>query len=458
MLKCKKAAVILTRLMNPNPVTNDQNMNLVWTDQQKSSASVGDKIIVADEKFTEGQELHTHSWNIFISIEMRFPATPLRKSLVSTHYLQMSGPTFKTNQTMFDEYGRPVYDSVQIVSGVCLFNENVWKASLSGSVHPSVLKTAPTTSEVEYVARSSTAIADVASMLVLRLRERSPEVKVRISLDVPSFHYYHNVVDMFERGVCTSDEALTWMDLVDSRHDQVAQVFTGLVRHELVRRGVSAVECEINTPPKYNPVSSLIRKALQHGVVPRLEETLLGLSDDKDGLFRSFYPLVPVRERPQDLKDLGNLFYVYEAVKPALLGAQTRPATRMRASDDLDPSRGTHATAKPRRLIIGIDDPAERRIYSKAQVILKKIRSSALGVSRPDLMEVYLCRKVFVNGNKSRADLWNNDPMPTIPVIAPSSEQESEEECPIEPLDIVHRLYGAGIAYRLQALITEAGL
>lgn len=119
--------------------------------------TVGDTVIIADETFSEGQEIHGQGWNMFLSIEMGFPTASPETSIKSTQYLQISCSNLKTDDTLFTPQGSPVYDHIDIVSGICLFNGDILKASVSesqgGSIDPSILNAKPTFQEAEYIAR-----------------------------------------------------------------------------------------------------------------------------------------------------------------------------------------------------------------------------------------------------------------------------------------------------------------
>ena len=191
---------------------------------------------------------------------------------------------------------------------------------------------------------------------------------------------------------------------------------------------------------------------MENGENPRFADALQGLENERDGTWRSFYQYIPAQGRPKNWKDLGFLFYVFEAVRSALLRNSASPVTE-HTGTSRDP-----VTIKPRRLIVGIDDPSERRIYSEAQVVLRKIRSSASGTTHPVLVPMFLCKMIFFDSNKRKSNLFYDDPMPIVPFLAPPLGQEKKGNCPVEPLDIVRWLYGDRIAKRLQQLLAKAGL
>lgn len=112
--------------------------------------------------------------------------------------------------------------------------------------------------------------------------------------------------------------------------------------------------------------------------------------------------MLPPKEHPQNFRDLGYLFYVYEIIRPALV----------------DNMRSGVGIPKSGRLILGIDNGTERRIYSRSQKLLKKIRNSP-AVERPSaLVEVYMSRRVFINSNEAGSNLYLDDPTPAMPLMA----------------------------------------
>ena len=103
---------------------------------------------------------------------------------------------------------------------------------------------------------------------------------------------------------------------------------------------------------------------------------------------------------------------------------------------------------KSRRLFLSIHHGAERRIYSKAQNILKIIRASVLEFAGPTLMETYLCKRVFINGIQYKTHLYNHDPKPELLNLSQQSGHGGKEGCSVKPLD-VRQIHGANCVYRL---------
>ena len=421
----------------------------------------------------------------FQKIDFQFSntsSTPENGVLSSSQYLHFSCPSLKANESPHTEHEGLAFDSVEIVSGMCLFSAEILSRSVlkDGRIDvQKLLYPKPTLYEMEFVARSSSTIADTASTIVSRgkafhrQRHHGSGVPVRITLDVPSFHYYQAIDEQIDRGLCTATEALRWMEAIELRYDQIAAVFEKSVRHELHQRGqASSYNCEIRVTPRASLVAASIRQALQDGERPSLASILQRLNGQKDRIWQDFYQLLPPKDRPETFRALGYLFYVFQVVKPALVIDKARlrrwsspdifPEAAPRASTQIPPF--SQAKVRPRRLIISIDDGAERRIYSRAQKLLKKIRNSPDSPTYPTLVEMYMCRRVFINSNESGSNLYLGDPSFESPTLFPSFNNDYDLDsglCPLpglEPVNVVRHLYGSQRGTNLQRWFKEVGL
>ncbi len=454
MSKSRQAATMLAQLLNDQAAIKDyEKAEIIGQEQNQPFTRVGDTVFVLDETFSTSQAIDTHSWNLFISTEFHFPSAFSNHGLTSTQHLQISCPNLKFGETLFMENGTPCFDQIDIVSGVCIFNGGILIKSISspqrGKLDAEYLRHAkPTFHEMDYIARSSSAIADVATMAISRNREQRSGSRVSISLDIPSWHYYGLPVANFAQGLCTATEALDWMDSVDQRHDQIGRVFMESVQHEVGKRGIHDHSgYQIQTSSRTNSVAFSIRKALRNGEVPSMVNVLQSLNDEEDGNWRDFYSCIPLKEMPQDIEALGHLYYVFEVAKPALHKIRDQQPSTIKEEEKMK--------SRNRRLIINIDDPAERRIYSRAQEVLRKLRASS-NKADSTLVEVYICRRVVVNGNQTRARLYHHDPMPEAPVHFTGRETDPVQ--PIMPLDVVRQLYGSYCAQNLQRWFAAVGL
>jgi hypothetical protein len=452
MSKGKKSAAKLAHLLNAH--SYEKEGVLSHLDNFRPYLRTGNLIVLVDETFNSAP-IHDHSWNLFVRTDFHFRSV----ALTSTQYLQISSPSLKDGDSIFGATSEPLFEHIEIITGVCIFNGSLLINSISdpktGKIDVNQLRNAkPTFHEMDYIARSSTAIADVVATTVSRLQEQRSSRRVFIKLDVPSWHYYHSAVKAFTQEDCNAAQALEWISAVDQRRDQIGQVFMGTIEDELQVRGIrDSSNYEINLSSTNNIAALVIKGALQEGKSPSLERILEKMDAEKDGCWRAFYQRVPTSQRPKDLEQLGFLYYVFEVVRPALMEVQT-PVTVLLTENKRNgtlPPRKSKTQSRPRRLIISIDDPAERRIYSQAQEVLRKCRQS-VSIADAMLVEVYICRKALVNGNMNRARLYHHDPMPEVPM---HSNHSSED---VLPLDLVRYLYGSEYAHDLQRRVSHAGL
>ncbi|KAJ5365370.1 hypothetical protein N7517_008256 [Penicillium concentricum] len=449
--KGKQGATKLAQLLNAPRITNEKG-NPAQEDE-KAVVRLGRTAMVVDETF-DAQPIHSHIWNSFMSVEFRFP----KADFTSLQYLQTSWKGLESGDTLFTKEGTPTFEEVSIVSGVCLFNARLLAMSATspktGDVDIPLLRDSiPTYNELDYIARSSSAIADVAAMNISRAREQGSEQRINIKLDIPSWHYFHSVATKFALKQCSNTQALDWMDAVDQRHDQMGQVFVETIKDELEQRGIhDSTSYVVGITSRTNPAALMIRRSLEHGEVPSLEAILAALDSEKDGCWKRFYEMIPLKERPTNLDQLGYLYYVYEAIQPSLVERQAEPIRlTSNQTKKVNLSKKALKKRKPRRLIISIDDSAERRIYSRAQRILSKIRQCS---EKPEtfLVESYVCRRFLINGNEDRARLGRLDPIPDVP-----AHTDLHHEI-VLPYDAVRNLYGDDCALNLQKRLREVGL
>lgn len=246
---------------------------------------------------------------------------------------------------------------MNFATGVCLYNGNILKASLSdldGRVNVEKLAFVQAIiNELESIACCSSSLVDIAMMLISRMRNENYTQTVNVTMNIPSWQYYWSIVTNFEQGTCTPSEALQWMEAIDLRHDQISNVFRSAARHELQKRGARTEDVDIQLSQKKNAAAMSIRQSLQNGEIPTLEGLLRNLESQNCSLWKDFYSLISEKDGPKDIHALGNLSYVFEVVKIAL--------------------RKSTTTSPYPRLILCIDDRMEHRIYFTAQNILKQV-------------------------------------------------------------------------------------
>ncbi|WAO93393.1 Hypothetical protein NCS54_01094000 [Fusarium falciforme] len=404
----------------------------------------------------EGHALNVEGITFFVKTVFHFPSS-LGKTgdKVSTQYLHFSSPTTQiVPQGLSDKRDKFGLQDLTIVSGVCLFSMKTILSSISKAqrIHVKKLQAGPALYEMEYIARSAPVIADLAALLGANVRRKTHDDDLVVAhqglnlrLDVPSFHYYQSVDDCLQSGSCTFQEALEWLNAVKKRHEQISHVFRGYINYELSKRCSSAEALNIKVSPGADLVCSIIRHSLE-----------------MEPAWASFYRLVPEKERPHDFRSLGYLFYVFQVVRQALVGNEACGHGHGIPSKNGD---------KPARLLISVDDGIERRVYSRAQKILKKMRASSEYPVPSTLLEVYLCRRVFIDGNEKGSNLYLDDPSPepmgntvnksvyrTVDGYSDTFQCPHSKSLGMKSLAVVEKLYGVDTAAVLRQLCAEAGL
>jgi hypothetical protein len=377
--------------------------------------------------------------------------------LTSTNYLHFSSPL---GQIVSDD----IYlHGCTIVSGICLFSKRILETSIpdDGPIRPDIVQNAmPTLYEVEFIARAIPVIGDFVAMFTTSSEHRHPSNHPpQIDMNIPSFHYYQSIEKRLQDGTCTFQQALQWVKAVERRHAQIRKVFEKYIEYEISRRGLGSVRVQIHIDPLATWVCSTICQSLAKGIFPSLSAILEELSIC-DPVWASYLRLIAERDQPKDFRSLGYHFYVYEAVRPALAENVC----------DQTASSGNPMVAKipnTARLLIGIDDGFERQVYSRAQKILKRMRGLPSEYpSQFNLLEVYVCRRVFIDGNRTGSNLYLDDPSTDIVkmeecagVPTNSSNANAEEvSChKVDFFDVIGKLHGSRASRVLKELFMEVG-
>lgn len=404
----------------------------------------------------EGHTRRTEGITWFEKTQFRFqPQGNNADSFKSTQYLHFSSPVAQVVPGLpaAKDHGQPALQDITVLSGMCLFSSKTLQANMppGKACDMSKIECVPSTLyEIEYVARAAPAIADLTKLL-----SNGSNGSVNIRLDVPSFHYYQSVEERLREGSCTFSEALQWMAAVKNRHRQLSQVFCRYIDHEISRRPGTVPPCSIQVSPSGDLVCDLICRALADGVLPTLDPALCTLHA-RDPIWARFYDLVPEKEKPSDFRALGYLFFVYQVMRPALESTATAAC------------KGCNLITNRTRLLISVDDRFERRIYSRAQKLLKKGRSLPQNPVACNLLEMYLSRRVFINQNRAGSNLYRDDPSPEVPALKLNTRLRANGECgtrdaqehaiPLDPFDVVGALYGSSAADVLEDLFTEVVL
>ena len=436
--------------------------------------SVGNKkakITVSPNGIVGGYPQSHHDWAtkriaFFVETRFEFRTCLTPTSIVSSaQWLHFAEPSSKA---AIQGVSTPGLRNATILSGICLFSS---KAMTTATKHMPIIDVQnmqynrATLYELEYIARSAPAIADLAiasRYAAERTAYRDGDKACpppQICLDIPSFHYYQTIDDLLRSGRCGFDEALHWLRAIETHHQQISHIFRGYLHFELLRRDPSVKPCAISVTPGGERILSTIRKSLMKCTLPSVQQAINDLAAHEPAWTR-FMQFVPDAEKPKDFRSLGQMFYVYQVVGHAL------------GEESIQPD-----------LLISVEDSAERGVYSRAQKVLKRIRESTCSAS-PVLLETYLCPRVFVDNNAHGSELYAHDPYPAsvyekcnsdrdkpLPGSSgtPSNRDCSSSQIDVSPntdrmlleldtLEVIERLYGERSATLLRELGKEVGL
>jgi len=437
-------------------------------------SSVGNKkskVTVSPNGIVGGHPCGHHEWAtnkiaFFVETTFDFPTSLTPASIVSsTQWLHFAGPSSKAAlQSLLTSGSR----HVAIPSGICLFSAKAMTTATKGVPIIDLQNEqhhGATLYELEYIARSAPAIADlaIASRPAAELTTHMNGDKVyqppQICLDIPSFHYYQTIDDVLRSGRCGFVEALHWLCAIETHHEQISHIFRGYLHVELLRRDPSIKPCAISVTPGGERILSIIRESLMKRTLPSVQQAIDDLGVHESAWTR-FMHFVPDAEKPKDFRSLGQMFYVYQVVRHAW------------GEESIQPD-----------LLISVKDSAERGVYSRAQKLLKRIRGSTCAAT-PVLLETYLCPRVFVDNNAHGSELYAHDPYPGSVYEKHSSESDepilgssrtkpglhcssgrsdgAPETCrtliELDTLDVIERLYGERSATLLRELCLEVGL
>lgn len=372
-------------------------------------------------------------------------ATPPEAELDDRQFFNLRSSNLKAK----DKIGE--FSSVNILSGVCLFSQehlgylhgelasasnNSETTPIEPSDHlvPLPLDRRPTLYEIESLVRLPNAIADMVSIL-------PTTVDTTITLDVPRAQYYAFLLDLYAGGRCSKEHIKSWLETIDRRHDQVAEVFKRGVQDALQRRGVSRKNIQIELSTGLEEVIPYIRETIDRGSAPSVGDLLQELLE-LDPLFREYYEHLPQPQHPpQNLVNLCFTSYTYQVLRPVF---QRVHQNRSSGPDTQKPP------STNRQLLINIDNAAEWRIYSQAEKMLKEYQKKHSSVINPLLLGMFPSELIFTAENTGRTSLYLRN-------VGQYIYDESEKRI-VSPSDIVERVYGADITRRVVDWMRHEGM
>ena len=160
------------------------------------------------------------------------------------------------------------------------------------------------------------------------------------------------------------------------------------INNECRKRHMPEASYVLRSATKARSIAYLVKESLKQFSIPSLT-TLLRSLEGSDPVWNIFIDLLPPRKQPTSFKGLGLLLHVFETVKPAL-------TQQVSLGADLDACNMNNLSGS-RTIIFGVDDPSERPIYSESQALLRSVRQRYSDKATSDLIEVYMCPRLFIN-------------------------------------------------------------
>lgn len=374
--------------------------------------------------------------DVFTKVQLQYP-----HGITSTQYFHSHCSVIKHSMS------REQFKEIHISTGVCLFSEALlsmlpghMSLLLEGDdpVIPPLLtgRIDLTLYELESIARLSSAIADVISLIG---PSRSSADQVIIHVDIPDFQYHWTACELLKRNLVTADYVGTWIDVINRRKKLLGAVIIPTIQKMLRDRRLPAVKVDITSGTE-SAVRLIDERRRGEGdeTVPALAEIIDALRTEGEdaGKWSEFFDHLDPRRQPSTVEDLGRLMYVFKCAKPGL--ADTR-------AQKLFPD-GKIVDNPARRLMIQLDDIIEWRIMDGARNFLKAYSKERYHRDHePVLFGLFPLQRVFP-ASQGRGSLYHDGPR----------ECRGEDGVRVSPLGIIEMAYGRKMRDWLEMAMDDA--
>jgi hypothetical protein len=165
-LKGRKLALKVCQLLNGNALESLTQGNAGQVRNSNPLVYCGETAVLGGPPF-EGRARDIEGISWYQEIRFAFPdhlTIPATGDFVSTQTLHFSCPTLKVEDAISKQLDQPVYDRVEILSGMCLLNARILESALSGNggVDLGVIGSQKATLyEMEYIVRASSTVRPV---------------------------------------------------------------------------------------------------------------------------------------------------------------------------------------------------------------------------------------------------------------------------------------------------------
>lgn len=342
------------------------------------------------------------------------------------------------------------FSSVTILSGMCLFSQEhlgylhgesasppddagTTPAKLSENLVPLPLDRRPTLYEIESLVRLPNAVADIVSIL-------PTTVDITVTLEVPQVQYYAFLLELFAAGRCSREHLNSWLEIIDTRHNQIAVVFKKALRNALQRRGINRKNVQIELSTGLEDLIPYIRQTIDEGNAPSVENLLQELLK-LNPLFKDYYgTLLELQPPPQNIVNLCYTSYTYQVLRPVFQHVRESQSLGLNAQNN----------TPNRQLLVVIDNPAEWRVYSQVEKVLGEYQKKHSSIINPLILGIFPSELIFTAENTQRASLYLRNPGQYI-------YDESEGRI-VGPNDIVERVYGTEATQKVVGWMRQEGM
>ncbi|GAA5159687.1 hypothetical protein GCM10023321_41190 [Pseudonocardia eucalypti] len=199
-----------------------------------------------------------------------------------------------------------------------------------------------------------------------------------IVLSQPRTQYQLHLLDSYQNGNISLALLRRWIELVDERCAQVAERFLTDLRSAC---RYSLGNLTVLLTDSLSDFDPFLREEIRAGEVPGPSEVLRRLAANDPT-----FALLSGLARPRSWAELGHLGHTAEYLRRSI-------------------TIGT----RPRRLLIAVEDPIERRLLIEAKALAARIREhSPAAVSQA--IAVYPLERVFVHDGARRTQVHHHDP------------------------------------------------
>lgn len=374
--------------------------------------------------------------DVFTEIRMQYP-----NGILSKQYIHVQN---SKRLRRLEHQDISSFRSVAISTGMCLFSKALVPTidmfqgdkSTGNSVPLRSLPTHLTIYELEITTRLASTISDILGLLYNGCTNNKLDIIVNV--DVPDIQYYWAAFELFQHGVVTKEYVQAWIATVDERRHKLWCFINSAICNLLSARHLPPARVILAQGTRC--VREYLKQAASIGTIPSLDDLKVYLEHDEADSHRwnAFLRYAGDKNEPKDVRDLGRMFHVFNALSPVLHTTEL--------GGDLE-IRSVVEGGLP-QLLLQVDDIFEWKVFDRAKRILKERQSHVPHNSKVEIVGLFPMQKIFVGGD-GRSNLWTNPPGPLL------RSAETGRLC--FPADIFSLVYGGEMWSHIDNWIKQSG-